>query len=82
MRDSPYWPVGSWKALRSPSNREMCVCMPEPGWAISGLGMKEAWTLRWMAMFPTMVRIVMTLSAIVRASVYRRSISFCPGPVS
>ncbi len=32
----------SKKALRSPSNSERCVCMPEPGCSVNGLGMKEA----------------------------------------
>ncbi len=42
VADSWYWPAGSWKALRSPSNREKCVCMPLPGWPMNGLGMKVA----------------------------------------
>jgi hypothetical protein len=37
-----YSAPASWKALRSPSNSEKCVCMPEPGWAFIGFGMKVA----------------------------------------
>ena len=33
---------GSWKALRSPSNSEMWVCMPDPGCSVNGLGMNDA----------------------------------------
>src|SRR5215207_1421028 len=33
---------GSWKALRSPSNSDRWVCIPDPGWAVNGLGMKVA----------------------------------------
>ena len=32
----------SWKALRSPSNSDRWVCMPEPGWSANGLGMNVA----------------------------------------
>ena len=40
---------GSWKALSSPSNSEMCVCMALPGWSAKGLGMKVARTTLRMA---------------------------------
>jgi hypothetical protein len=33
---------GSWNALRSPSNSDRWVCMPEPGCAVNGFGMKVA----------------------------------------
>ena len=33
---------GSWNTLRSPSNSDMCVCMPEPGCSENGFGMNEA----------------------------------------
>ena len=38
MAESWYWPEGSKNALRSPSNREKCVCMPEPNSSAKGLG--------------------------------------------
>ena len=33
-----------WKALVSPSNRLMWVCMAEPAYSANGLGMNEART--------------------------------------
>jgi hypothetical protein len=36
------WSDGSWKALRSPSNSDRWVCIPDPGCAVKGLGMKVA----------------------------------------
>ncbi len=60
--------VGSWKALRSPSNSETWVCMPLPGWCMNGFGMKVAWTPREIATSLMMCRKVMMLSAIDRAS--------------
>src|SRR5262245_20468981 len=35
-------PPGSWNALRSPSNSDRWVCMPEPAESARGLGMNEA----------------------------------------
>ena len=49
--------------------------MPEPCTPSSGLGMNVAWTPCWAATSFTTSRNVMTLSAIVSASVWRRSIS-------
>ena len=40
--DSWYSAPGSWKALRSPSNSDTWVCMPEPGWSANGFGMNVA----------------------------------------
>jgi hypothetical protein len=40
--DSRRLVVGSWKALVSPSNSDMWVCMPEPCTPSSGLGMNVA----------------------------------------
>jgi hypothetical protein len=40
--DSWYCAPPSKNALRSPSNSDMWVCMPEPGWSLSGFGMKDA----------------------------------------
>ena len=40
--DSWYGAPGSWKALRSPSNSDTCVCMPDPGASRKGLGMNVA----------------------------------------
>ena len=37
-----YGAPASWNALRSPSNSDRWVCMPEPGCSANGLGMKEA----------------------------------------
>ena len=49
--------------------------MPEPWTPSSGLGMNVAWRPWEAATSRTMRRNVITLSAIVRASVWRRSIS-------
>ena len=59
---------GSKNALRSPSNSDMCVCMPEPGWSVNGLGMNEAYTLCWSATSFMTRRNDMMLSAVVSAS--------------
>ncbi len=67
--ESPYGSPGSWNALTSPSNSDMCVCMPEPNAPEIGLGMNVACTPRSWATWRTTVRNVMTLSAIVSASV-------------
>ena len=82
MAESWYWPAGSKKALRSPSNREKCVCMPEPNSSGKGLGMKVARQPSLSATSSTTARKVMMLSAMDRASAKRRSISFWPGPPS
>ncbi len=60
---------GSWKALTSPSKSDRWVCIPEPCTPARGLGMKLAWTPRSMAISFTTSLKVMTLSAMVRASV-------------
>ena len=80
--ESWYSAPASKNALRSPSNRETCVCIPDPGWAVNGLGMKVAQTPWLSATSRITVRKVMMLSAVVRASAYRRSISCWPGPPS
>ena len=59
---------GSWKTLRSPSNSDMWVCMPEPGYSLNGLGMNEAYTPCWSATSFMASRNVMMLSAVVSAS--------------
>ena len=80
--DSWYSAPASKKALRSPSKRDTCVCMPEPGCAVNGLGMNDA-QMPWpSATSRTTVRKVMMLSAVLSASAYRRSISCWPGPPS
>ncbi len=66
--DSWYSAPGSWNALRSPSNSDRCVCMPEPGCSANGLGMKEAYTPCSSATSLTTRRKVMMLSAVVSAS--------------
>ncbi len=53
----------------------MWVCIPEPCTPCNGLGMNVAWTPCDAATSRTMRRNVITLSAIVKASVWRRSIS-------
>src|SRR6266487_3653072 len=58
---------GSWNALRSPSNSDRCVCIPEPGWSVNGLGMKLACTDWDSATSLTTCRKVITLSAVVSA---------------
>ena len=35
-------PPGSWKTFLSPSNSDMCVCIPEPGYSVNGFGMNVA----------------------------------------
>ena len=74
--------AGSWNALRSPSNRDRWVCMPVPGWSVNGFGMNVAYTPSAIATSFTTCRNVMTLSAVVSASAYRRSISCWPGATS
>ncbi len=68
VADSSIGAPGSWNALRSPSNSDRWVCMPEPGWSASGLGMNEAKTPCSSATSLTTVRNVMMLSAVVSAS--------------
>ena len=53
----------------SPSNSEKWVCMPEPCTPVSGLGMNVACTPASSATSFTTSRNVITLSAMVRASV-------------
>ena len=53
----------------SPSKSDMWVCMPEPCTPYSGLGMKVASTSFRAAISLTTMRTVMTVSAMVRASV-------------
>ena len=67
--DSPYGSPGSWNALTSPSKSDRWVCMPEPNAPWIGLGMNVAYTPCDCAICFTMSRNVMTLSAIVSASV-------------
>ena len=52
----------------SPSKSEKWVCMPEPGWAVNGFGMKVAYVPCWSATSLITVRNVMMLSAVCRAS--------------
>ena len=59
--------VGVWKALVSPSNRLMWVCIAEPGYSANGLGMNDARTPSPRATLTT-YRNVITLSAIDSAS--------------
>ena len=59
---------GLWKALVSPSNRLMWVCMAEPGNSGNGLGMNDARTPSAIATSLTTYRKVITLSAIESAS--------------
>jgi hypothetical protein len=59
---------GSKNALRSPSNSDMCVCMPEPGCSVNGLGMNEAYTPCWSATSFMTSRNDMMLSAVDSAS--------------
>src|SRR5690606_2892758 len=40
--DSWYCEPASWNTLVSPSNRDRCVCMPDPGHSVNGLGMNVA----------------------------------------
>ena len=66
--DSWYSEPASKNALRSPSKSDTCVCMPEPGWVVNGLGMKVA-QMPWLsATSRTTVRKVMMLSAVESAS--------------
>jgi hypothetical protein len=67
--ERPSGSPGSWKALVSPSNSEKWVCMPEPWTPSMGLGMNVACTPAARAIWRTTSRNVMTLSAMVRASV-------------
>ena len=56
--------------------------MALPHSPVNGLGMNDAWTPRRIAVCLMTWRYVMMLSAIVRASAYRRSISCCDGATS
>ena len=67
--ESPYSSPGSWNALTSPSKSERCVCMPDPKSPAIGFGMNVAYTPRSCATSFTTSRNVITLSAIVSASV-------------
>ena len=67
--ESPPGRSRSTKALVSPRKRDMWVCMPEPCTPASGLGMKLANTPCWRAISLTTSRTVITVSAMVRASV-------------
>ena len=40
--DRRYWPDGEKNAFSSPSKSDRCVCMPDPGCSMNGLGMKVA----------------------------------------
>ncbi len=80
--ESWYSAPASKKAFWSPSNRLTWVCIPEPGWVVNGFGMKLAQIPCDSATSRTTVRKVITLSAVVSASAYRRSISCWPGPPS
>src|SRR6187401_2264747 len=46
--ESWYSAPASKNALRSPSNSDTWVCMPEPGWVVNGLGMKDA-QMPWLS---------------------------------
>ena len=66
--ESWYSAPASKNALRSPSNSDTCVCMPEPGCVVNGLGMNVA-QMPWLsATSRTTVRKVMMLSAVDSAS--------------
>ena len=67
--DRPYSSPGSWNALTSPSNSDRCVCIPEPNAPSIGFGMNVAYTPSSLATCLTTWRNVITLSAIVSASV-------------
>ena len=79
--DRWYGSSASKKALSSPWKSDTWVCMPEPWTPSSGLGMNVAWTPSVEATSFTTSRNVMTLSAMVSASVWRRSISCWLGRV-
>ena len=67
--DSPPGPLGVEEGVgRRPEERQW-VCMPEPWTPARGLGMKLAYTPCWRAISLTTRRTVMTVSAMVRASV-------------
>ena len=67
--ESPPGRSVSTKALASSRKSERWVCMPEPCTPASGFGMKLANTPCWRAISLTTRRTVMTVSAMVRASV-------------
>jgi len=75
VADRLYGSDASKKALSSPLKSERWRCMPEPWMPSRGLGMNVACTLCIAAISFTIMRNVMMLSAMVRASVWRRSIS-------
>ncbi len=75
VSESPRVSFASKKEFLSPSNNDTWVCIPEPWTPASGLGMNDANTPCSCAISLITRRTVMIVSAIVRASVYRRSIS-------
>ena len=68
VRERPYSAPGSWKAFFPFWNSDRCVCIPEPGLSIMGLGMNVATVPIERATSLTTVRNVRMLSAVVRAS--------------
>ena len=80
--DRRYWPDGEKNAFSSPSKSDRCVCIPDPGCSMNGLGMKVATSSSRSATSSMTVRAVMMLSAARTGSTARRSISFWPGPPS
>src|SRR5450759_1034034 len=80
--ERPRASLASWKAFTSPSKSDRWVCIPEPKSPEIGFGMNVAYAPTSAAIFFTTWRNEMTLSAIVHASVYRRSISCWLGPSS
>ena len=66
--DRWYSAPASKNALRSPSNSDRWVCIPEPGWSVNGLGMNEAKMPSLSATSRTTTRNVMMLSAVDNAS--------------
>ena len=61
--------VGVDEGVGSPRNSERWVCIPDPWTPASGLGMKLAWTPCWRAISLTTRRTLITVSAMVSASV-------------
>ena len=61
---------------------ETLMCIPFPSQSASGLGEKLAQSPFCAATVRTIAWKVTALSAAARGSEYRKSISFCPGPLS
>lgn len=79
---SPRSSAASGNAGSSPRQSDMCMCMPVPVRSVNGFGMNVAVMPRCSASIDTRYRMVMTRSAVVRASACLKFCSNWPLPSS